>query len=86
MEEKYIGSIAHYFSHLSVAAMTIEEGELKVGDKVHIKGHTTDLITTIESLETEHHKLDTAKPGDDIGFKVPDHVREHDKVYKITGV
>lgn len=83
MEEKYIGKISHYFSHLNVGAMVIEEGTLKPGDKVHIKGHTTDLVQTVESVEKGHHQLTEAKPGDDIGFKVIDHVREHDMVYKI---
>lgn len=83
MQEEYIGKISHYFSHLNVAAMVIEKGSLKVGDEVHIKGHTTDLVQAIETIETKHHKLTEAKAGDDIGFKVADHVREHDMVYKI---
>ena len=83
MEEKYLGKISHYFSHLGVGAMRIEEGTLKPGDKIHIKGHTTDLIQTVETIESEHKHIEEAKAGDDIGFKVADHVREHDMVYKI---
>jgi len=82
-EEKEIGKISHYFGKISVAAFKVEKEGLKVGDTIHIKGHTTDLTQKIESIQVEHDSLPEAKPGDDIGIKVKDHVREHDVVYKV---
>ena len=43
MKGNYIGSISNYFSNISVAAFEIESGKLKVGNTVHIKGHSTIL-------------------------------------------
>jgi putative protease len=82
-EEKEIGKVLHYFGHLSVAALKITSGNLKVGDTIHIKGHTTDFTQTIETIQIEHNQVTEAQPGDDIGIKVKDHVREHDVVYKV---
>ncbi|RLE44283.1 translation elongation factor-like protein, partial [Candidatus Woesearchaeota archaeon] len=48
-----------------------------------IKGATTDFEQTVESMEINRQKIEIAKPGDEIGIKVIDRVREGDKVYKI---
>jgi translation elongation factor EF-1alpha len=84
MAETEVGVVTHYFGHIDVAAVTITSGELAVGDTVHIKGHTTDVSTTIASMQVEHASVQVAKKGDAIGIKIPGHAREHDKVYKVT--
>ena len=55
--EEPIGKVTHYFGQLGVAAAQLT-GELKVGDQVRIKGHTTDFIQAVDSLEVEHQKVD----------------------------
>lgn len=81
MEE--IGEVIHYFSKISVAAIKITNGNLKIGDKIRIKGATTDFEQVVESMEINKQKIDEAKPGDEIGIKVRERVREGDKVYKV---
>lgn len=76
-----IGSVTHYFGHLSVAAVRLTE-PLTVGDRIHIHGHTTDLIETIATMEVDHHRVERADPGDDVAIDVKDHVREHDLIYR----
>lgn len=83
MKEERVGVVSHYFSHLNVAAIVME-GELSIGDTVHIKGHTTDLTQKLESIQLEHKDIDRAEKGMDIGIRVKDHVREHDVVYKVS--
>jgi translation elongation factor EF-1alpha len=84
MGETEIGRVTHYFSKIGVAALEITAGELKVGDTIHVKGHTSDFTTTIESMQIEHEQVPVAKVGDSIGIKVPDHAREHDQVFVVT--
>ena len=81
MEE--IGYVEHYFSRISVAAIKITNGSLKIGDRIRIKGATTDFEQVVESMEINKQKIEEAKPGDEIGIKVIDRVREGDKVYKV---
>jgi len=83
MKEIEIGRISHYFNHISVAAMRIEKGELRKGDKVHIKGHSDDFVQVVGSMQIEHDSIDVAKSGDDIGFIVDRKVHEGDVVYKV---
>ncbi len=78
-----IGVVTHYFGHLDVAAIRLT-GALVVGDTLHIKGHTTDMTVKIESIQIEHKAVQQAAQGDNVGIKVPDHVREHDKVFKVA--
>ena len=59
-KEKEIGRVSGYFSHVGVAAIKLS-GVLKVGDKVHIKGHTTDFETKVESIQVEKKSLQKAK-------------------------
>ena len=83
MSEEQIGKISHYFGKLEVAAIELTEGSLAVGDTIHIKGHTTDLTETVDSIQIEHDQVQSAKKGESIGIKVVEHVREHDLVYKV---
>jgi len=84
MKEIEIGRVSHYYTKIGVAAVKITKDELRKGDKIHIKGHTTDLTQLVESMQKEHEAIEVAKEGDDIGIKVNEHVREGDIVYKIV--
>ena len=84
MSEVQIGTVAHYFDHIGVAAIEISEGELCTGDTIHIKGHTTDFTTTVASMQIEHEQVEKAKPGDAVGIKTDEKARQHDKVFKVT--
>jgi translation elongation factor EF-1alpha len=84
MAEKKIGMVTHYYNHIHVAGVSITDGELRKGDTIHIKGHTSDFQQTVESMQIEHEPVDVAKPGDQIGLSVVEHAREHDTVYQVT--
>ena len=77
-----IGVVTHYYNHLSVAILKLEKGVLRVGDVIHIKGHTSDFSQPVESMEIEHVHVNEARPGQSFGVRVKDHAREHDVVYK----
>jgi hypothetical protein len=83
-QEQRIGVVTHYYSHLSVVAMQLEpSATLRVGDTIHIRGHTTDFTQKVESLEVNDAPVNEAGPNDDFGLKVSEHAREHDIVYKV---
>ncbi len=84
MEEKKVGLVIKYFGKIGVAAIRLSEGSLRVGDQIHIVGHTTDLTQTVDSMQIENASVQEAGPGADIGIKVKDKVREHDTVYKVV--
>jgi len=84
MIETEIGVIIHFFDKIGVAAINITGGTLSIGDTIHIKGHSTDLTVTIESMQIVQDKVQTAKKGDSIGIKTGGKAREHDKVYKVS--
>jgi hypothetical protein len=82
--EQRIGVITHYYSHLSVVAMKLEPGAtLRVGDMIHIWGHTTDFTQKVESLEVDHGPVAEVGSKDDFGLKVNAHARERDIVFKM---
>ncbi|MDD3719294.1 MAG: translation elongation factor-like protein [Actinomycetota bacterium] len=80
--EKQVGRITHFFGKIGVAAIELED-ELKVGDTIHVKGHTSDWTQEVSSIQIEHDQFEKAGPGDVIGIKVEGHAREHDVVYKV---
>ncbi len=84
MTETRVGTITHYWNHLHVAGVSITDGELHEGDRIHIKGHTSDFEQNVESMQIDHAKVAVAKPGDEIGLGVVAHAREHDVVYRIS--
>lgn len=82
--EVAVGTVTHYYSHLGVAIIQINNGALKIDDSIHIQGNTTDFTQPVESMELEHQHIERAAPGQIIGLRVKDHVRVHDIVYLIT--
>lgn len=82
MEER-IGTVDDYFAKIGVIAVKLE-GDLKVGDKIYIKGHTTDFYQQVESIQIEHQSVTSAKKGDSIGIKVNERCRKGDVVYKVV--
>lgn len=83
MTETQIGVVTHFFDRIQVAAVAITSGSLQVGDTIHIKGHTTDLTTTIESMQLEHQPISRAEQGQTVGIRLPGKAHEHDKVFKV---
>jgi translation elongation factor EF-1alpha len=79
-EEQPIGQVTHYFSRAGVAAIDLSDS-LAVGQRVHIRGHTTDLIADVQSMQIEHEQVSQAGPGASVGIKVSDKVRPGDMVY-----
>ena len=84
MDEQEIGVVTHYFSNISVAVVKITSGVLRIGDTIRISGHTSDFTQQVDAMEIDHAPVQVAKVGDNVGMKVIDHAREHDKVYKVT--
>lgn len=79
-----IGVVTHYYGHLAVAVVKLEPGAtLRVGDNIHVKGHTSDFSQRVESLQVGHAPVQEVGPSDDFGLKVVDHAREHDVVYRV---
>jgi putative protease len=83
MEEE-IGKITHHFSKINVGVLELTKGKLQIGDTIHIKGHTTDFYQKVESMQVEHKPVNSAQPGESVGLKVENPVRENDLVFKVT--
>jgi putative protease len=82
--EERVGIVTHYYGHLSVAAVRLESGSLRVGDTIRILGHTSDIRQKVESMQIEHQSVSEAGAGAEIGLKVTEHAREGDVVYKVA--
>jgi putative protease len=82
LNEREVGVITHYWTHLGVAGIHLTE-PVDVGDHIHVMGHTTDFEQDVGSMQIEHHDVRHASPGDDVGIRVNQHAREHDKVFKL---
>lgn len=83
MPEEVIGKVSDFFSRPVVAGIELT-APLKLGDTIHIKGHTTDLQVTVNSMQINNVDVKEAKAGDAIGVKISERVRRGDMVYKIT--
>jgi hypothetical protein len=78
-----VGVVTHYFSELAVAVVKLDSGMLRVGDNIHIRGHTSDFAQRVDSIQVNRAPVMEVGPNDDFGIKVRDHAREHDVVYKV---
>jgi selenocysteine-specific translation elongation factor len=83
MAEEMIGTVSDFFARPVVAAIELTAA-LAVGDKIRIKGHTTDLELVVDSMQIDNADVKEAKAGDSVGVKVSERVRKRDTVYKVT--
>ena len=83
MTEHLVGTVSHYWGELGVAGIELSSA-LKVGDTIHIHGHTSDFIQTVDSIQVEHEAVESAASGDSIGIKVTERARVHDQVLVVT--
>ena len=81
MAEVEVGKVSDFFARPVVAGIELT-ATLKMGDRIHIKGHTTDLEMTVESMQIDNANVEEAKKGKSVGIKVSDRVRRGDTVYK----
>jgi translation elongation factor EF-1alpha len=82
MAEREIGKIAHFFSNIGVAVIELTDN-LKVGERIHIQGATSDFEQEVTSMQIEHEPVAEAKVGEAIGLKVNEKVRDGDKVFAV---
>jgi selenocysteine-specific translation elongation factor len=82
MPEEVVGKVSDFFAHPLVAGIELT-AILKLGDKIHIKGHTTDMEFVVDSMQINNVNAEQAKAGDDVGIKVNERVRSGDTVYKV---
>lgn len=83
MPEEEVGKVSDFFARPVVAGIELT-GTIKAGDRLHIKGHTTDIELVAGSMQIDNVNVQEAKTGDAVGIKVPDRVRRGDTVYKVT--
>ena len=84
MAEQKIGVVIHYWNHIHVAGIHLTDGELRVGDTIRIKGHTSDFTQEVGSMQVDNQAVETAEPGQDVGIRVAEYTREHDEVFKLV--
>jgi translation initiation factor IF-2 len=82
-EKQKVGEVFTYFAKAGVAGINLTDGFLQVGNAIMIRGQTTNLEQTVESMQIEHDSIQRAEKGQSIGMKVKDRVRPKDVVYKV---
>lgn len=83
MAEVEVGRVSDYFARVGVAGIELT-GALKVGEVIHIKGHTTDLTQPVESMQIDRADVQEAGSGDSVGILVSERCRSGDLVYRVT--
>ena len=76
---KKVGVVTHFFDKISVAIIKFD-APFKVGAEIAIKGATTDIKMTVDSMQFDHKDIETAQKGQEVGIKVSEKVREGDTV------
>ncbi len=78
-----VGKVTHYFDKIQVAIVELDN-TLSTGDKIKFVRGGEDLFEqTVESIQIEHEKKDSAGKGDVIGLKTNEAVREGTEVFKV---
>ena len=69
---------------MDAGVVALEADELRVGDTVHFRGHTTDYYQRVDRIEIDHQPVDVARVGQVVGVHVAQRVREGDGVSVVS--
>jgi translation initiation factor IF-2 len=88
--EAFVGRIVHYYPRINVGIVELTDGEINVGDVIHIAGKQTNFVQAVDSIQIDHHDISHADKGRKVGIKVKNKVRHHDQVgvarWVVTGL
>lgn len=78
MSKKKSGVITHYYDRLEVATAKIDEGKLKVGDKIKVFDREGSELfeQEVTSLQIDGKNVSEVGKGDDFGMNVDQKVKE----------
>lgn len=78
-----VGKVIHYYDKIGVAIVELD-GTLSVGDRIKFVRGGEDLFEqSVESIQIEHNKVDSANKGDVVGLKADEAVKESTEVFKL---
>ncbi len=78
-----VGRVTHYFDKIGVAIIELD-GTLSTGDRIKFVRGGEDLFDqSVDSIQIEHRKVDSAGKGEVVGVKTKDGVKEGAEVYKL---
>ncbi len=80
-----IGEVTHYFNHLSVAVLALEQ-DLRLGDLVQFLGANTDFGQEVTSMQMDHQPVTEVAAGQEVAVRVRRRVRRGDFLYRVTEV
>jgi putative protease len=78
--EAFVGRIVHYYPRINVGIVELTDGEIHLGDVIHVQGNQTNLVQPVDSLQIDHQNVSQADKGRRVGIKLKDKVRNHDQV------
>ncbi|MBI4062890.1 MAG: translation elongation factor-like protein [Elusimicrobia bacterium] len=77
-----MGKVEDFYSHVQVMALILKS-DVAVGDTIRVKGHTTDIVQKLDSMQINHAAVTAARAGESVGIKINERCRKGDRVYKI---
>ena len=78
--EAFVGRIIHYYPRINVGIVELTDGEINLGDVIHIEGKQTNLVQPVDSLQIDHQNISHADKGRRVGIRLKDRVKNHDQV------
>ena len=78
--EAFVGRIIHYYPRINVGIVELTDGEINLGDVIHVQGKQTNLVQPVDSLQIDHQNISHADKGRRVGIRLKDRVKNHDQV------
>lgn len=83
----YVGKCLNYFSKSGVGHFHLEAGSLRKGDRYLVTGPTTGaVIGSVDAMRADETETENAVKGGEVTFRVPERIREHDRLYRLDPV
>jgi putative protease len=78
-----VGVVRHYFPRAAAAVVELCR-PLRVGDTIHVRGHTTDFMQQVSGLALDGAAVREGAPPQSLGLRLEARARPGDRVYRVS--
>jgi hypothetical protein len=78
-----VGVVLHYYPRASAAVVSLSR-PIHRGDRIYVRGHTTDFVQSVVGLALDGSAVAQAAPPQQVGLQLEQRARVGDRVFRVS--
>jgi len=78
-----VGVVLHYYGRAGAAVVSLSR-PIHRGDRIYLRGHTTDFVQSVTGLALDGSAVAEAAPPQQVGLQLEQRARVGDRVFRVS--